>query len=760
MFAWWGRAVVRLRWAVLAAALVLVVLGSTWGAAVFGQLTGGGFDDPASESSRAATRITEELGPQGADVIVLFSSDAATVDQPAFRDPVATTLARLRAHPEVRQVTSWYETQVPSLLATDRRSTYALVQLRAADEDAKTAAYAELLPTLDTPGVRTETGGNVPFLHVANEQTTRDITRAEILSMPVLLVLLILIFGGLVAATTPLLIGGLAILGAFIAVRLLNMVTDVSIFAINVITLIGLGMAIDYSLFIVSRFREELAAGRDVRAAIARTMATAGRTVLVSGLIIALAMSSLLIFPMAFLRSMALGGVAAVLIAMLAALTVLPALLVVLGPRINALRVPLPWRRRRANPAATGGPGLATGGPGLATGGPAATGGPGLASGGPTPAAGGGAWARIARSVMRRPVPYLLGVVAILVVLAVPSLRMEFGGFDERVLPAGSEPRVVADRIAADFPGGTVAPIDVLVSGAPVDRVQPFADRVAAVDGVTGVTVAANQGTSTLLSVTYTGEPTGDVAQDAVRAIRDLPAPDGAEVLVGGRPAADRDLLDALSAGLPWMALLMATATLIVLFLAFGSVLLPIKAVLMNLVSIGASFGVVVWIFQDGHFADALGFTATGFIEPSNPIFMLAVLFGLATDYEVFLLSRVREEWDRTGDNTASVAAGLQYTGRIITAAALLLIVVVAGFATGGMAYIKLVGIGMIVAIVVDATLVRALLVPASMRLLGRWNWWAPGPLGRVYRRYGIRESESGEADPAPADDRHPAFTG
>ncbi|BCL16256.1 MMPL family transporter [Micromonospora sagamiensis] len=723
MFAWWGRVVVRLRWAVLAAALALVAVGATWGAAVFDQLTGGGFDDPASESSRAVVRITEELGPQGADVIVLFSSDTTTVDQPAFRDPVAATLARLRGHAEVSQVTSWYETQAPTLVSDDRRATYALVQLRATDVDDKTAAYGDLVPVFDTPGVRTETGGTVPFNHVANEQTTEDITKAEILSMPVLLVLLILIFRGLVAAMTPLLIGGLAILGAFIAVRLLNMVTEVSIFAINVITLIGLGMAIDYALFVVSRFREELDAGRDVGSAISRTMATAGRTVLVSGVIIALAMSSLLIFPMAFLRSMALGGVAAVLIAMLASLTVLPALLVVLGPRINALRVPLP-KRRRAQPAVTG-----------------------------------GAWARIARSVMRRPVPYLLGVLAVLAVLAVPSLRMEFGGFDERVLPAGSEPRVVADRISEDFPGGTVAPIDVLVSGAPVEQVQPFADRVAGVEGITGVTVAANRGTSTLLSVTYTGEPTGDVAQDAVRAIRELPAPDGAEVLVSGRPAADYDLLESLSAGLPWMALLMAAATLIVLFLAFGSVVLPIKAVLMNLVSIGASFGVVVWIFQDGHFADALGFTPTGFVEPSNPIFMLAVLFGLATDYEVFLLSRVREEWDRSGDNTASVAAGLQYTGRIITAAALLLIVVVAGFATGGMAYIKLVGIGMIVAIVVDATLVRALLVPASMRLLGRWNWWAPGPLGRVYRRYGIRESESGDDETAPTGERHAALS-
>ncbi|MET8833674.1 MMPL family transporter [Micromonospora sp. NPDC004540] len=712
MFAWWGRVVVRARWAVLAAAAALVVVGSTWGAGVFGELTGGGFEDPASESSRTAQRVTAELGRQGADVIVLWSSDSATVDQPAFRDPVTRTVAGLRERSAVTSVTTWYDSPAPALVATDRRATYALIRLAGADDDARAEQFEALRPALDAPGLRTEVGGTVAFQHYANTQTTEDITRAETLSMPVLLVLLVLIFGGLVAATTPLLIGGLAILGAFVAVRLVNLVTDVSIFAINIITLIGLGMAVDYALFVVSRFREELAAGHDTGAAIRRTMATAGRTVLVSGLTVALALASLLIFPQAFLRSMGLGGVAAVLVAMLAALTVLPALLAVLGHRIDAVRVPLPWRRRARR-------------------------------GGPAAADAGGAWARIARSVMRRPVRYLVGVAVLLAVLATPFLRITFGGFDERVLPADAAPRVVAERIADEFPGGQVAPIDVLVSGAPADAARGLADRIAAVPGVTGVQVAAQRGGSTLLSVSYPGEPTGDVAQRVVRDLRDLPVPAGAELLVGGRPGADRDLLDSLGDRLPWMALLMAGATLLLLFLAFGSVVLPVKAVLMNLVSIGASFGVMVWIFQDGHLAGPLGFTPTGFIEPSNPILMLAVLFGLATDYEVFLLSRAREEWDRTGDNTGAVAAGLQHTGRIITAAALLLIIVVAGFTTGGMSYIKLIGVGMIVAIVVDATLVRALLVPATMRLLGRWNWWAPGPLARVYRRYGLRETDS-----------------
>ncbi|HEY6592855.1 MAG TPA: MMPL family transporter [Asanoa sp.] len=727
MLVWWGRAVVRFRWVVLASAVALVAIGVLWGTGVFGSLTGGGFDDPKSESSRALGRITAELGSQDVDVIVLYSSPSATVGDLSFRASVTAELAQIRQRPEVASVTGWYDTQAPSLVSADKHATYAAIQLKASGPDAKTDALKTLEPALrvDEPGIQTEVGGSIPFLHAANTQTTQDLARAETLSLPVLLVLLVLIFGGLVAAATPLLIGGLAILGALVAVRLISMIGDVSVFSVNVITLIGLGMAVDYSLFVVSRFREEIASGKTTALAIERTMATAGRTVLVSGLTIALALASLLIFPQVFLRSMGFGGMSAVLVAMLAALTVLPALLAVLGHRVNSLRVPMPWRRR-------------------------------------APAVGEGPWARIARSVMRRPIVYAVGVAAVLLLLATPFLRITWGGFDERVLPVGTESRDVSDRIRAEFPGATVAPIDVLVSGqSPLVSGQSprqgreVAAAIAELPDVTGAQVTANHGGSSLVTVTYPGEPTGDAARQLVRDIRGLPEPAGAEVLVTGRTATDVDLLDSLGTHLPWMALIMASATSVLLFLAFGSVVLPVKAVLMNLVSIGASFGVVVWVFQEGHLASWLDFTPTGFIEPSNPILMLAVLFGLATDYEVFLLSRIREEWDRTGDNTASVAAGLQYTGRIITAAALLLAIVVAGFATGGVAFIKLIGVGMIVAILVDATLVRLLLVPATMRLLGRWNWWAPGPLAGVYRRFGIREADSRDPETA-ADDLDP----
>ncbi|GAA2473064.1 RND transporter [Winogradskya humida] len=702
MFGWWGRAVVRVRWWVVAAACAVVVAGATWGAGVFGALTGGGYADLGSESNRAAATIARELGQRDPDLIVLWSSDATTVDDPTFRTAVTDAVARTRSQSDdVDQVAAYTDAQAPpALVSADKHATYAAIYLRSDDEDAKTAAYHRIEPAFSASGLQTQVGGLVAFTDQANTQTEKDITRAEIFSLPVLLVLLVLIFRGLIAALSPLVIGGLAILGSFVAVRALTTFTDISVFAINVITLLGLGMAVDYSLFIVSRFREELARGEDVPAAIRITVATAGRTVAVSGLTIVLALSSLLIFPQPFLGGMAIGGMAAVLVAMLAALTVLPAALSLLGHRIDKLRIPLPQRERRE---------------------------------------GSGAWARLAHSVMKRPVWYAVSVLAVLAAFAVPFLRVEFGGFDERVLPAGSGARVVGERLAADFPGGGESPITVFVPG----PAEELTSQVSALPDVTSATVTAQRGTASLITVSYPDDLSRAGARELVSEIRDLAGPG---VLVGGPPAIDLDLLESLAAHLPWMALIMAVATMVLLFLAFGSVLLPIKAVLMNVVSIGASFGVVVWIFQDGHLEGLLRFESTGFIEPSNMILVLAVLFGLATDYEVFLLSRVREEWDRTGDNTTAVATGLQHTGGIITAAALLLITVVAGFATGGVTVIKTIGVGMIVAILVDATLVRALLVPATMRLLGRWNWWAPGVLGRFYSRYGIHES----AHPAP----------
>jgi RND superfamily putative drug exporter len=716
MFERWGYFVVRARWAVLAAGLALVVLGVTWGTGVFGALSSGGFNDPDTASNRVREQITQELGNQDSDIIALYSSGSATVDDPTFKATVTGALDRAKGRPEVAQVISYYETQAPSLVSTDRHATYAVLRLRPGSDSQKQADYHAISDILAAgDGITTQLGGVRPFLADASDRSASDIKRAETLSMPILLVLLVFIFGSVVAAAWPLLIGGVAILGAFVVTRLLAYVTDVSVFAVNIITLIGLGLSIDYALFMVSRFREELRAGHDTRTAVVRTIATAGRTVAVSGITVTLALASLLLFPQGFLKSMGYGGMAAVLIAMLASLSLLPAGLAVLGHRINALRVPLPWGRSRAQGSDQG------------------------------------AWARLAHSVMRRPWLYLVGVLVILAVLAAPVTRITFGGADTRVLPASASSRVVDERLAAEFPATSTYPVQVLATGVDQAGTAALLARIQALPHVTGAKVAATKGSAVLISVAYTGESTGDDARAVVRAIRALAPAPGTTIGVTGYTADLLDQLARLGAKLPWMALFVIVVTFVLLFLAFGSVILPIKAILMNIVSLGAAFGAVVFIFQDGHFASWLGFTPMGFIEPTNPIMMIAVLFGLATDYEVFLLSRVREEKDAGADNVTAVATGLQRTGQIITSAALLLIIVVIGFAAGEIAFLKLIGIGMVVAIAVDSTLVRALLVPASMRLLGRWNWWAPGPLARLYARYGIRESAVEEApEPVP----------
>lgn len=707
----WGRFIQRFRWPVLIVSLGVLIFSGLWGTSVFGKLTGGGFENRASESYQAAERSTEIFGDQGIDLIALYTApDGQAIS--GHTAAVAGTLEALKARPEVAAVL-W---DPATMTSNDGRSTYAAIRLHGDDQDAKRDLFDELRPALDAPGVTTEIGGAIAFLKAVNTQTTEDIAFAETVAMPILLLLLIFIFRGLVAAVTPLVVGVFATLGAFAAVRAITLTTDVSIFAINIITILGLGMAIDYALFVVSRFREELAHGHDTPTAISRTLATAGRTVLVSGLTIMLALSALLVFPQIFLRSMGYGGVAAVGVAMLASLTVLPAFLAVLGPRINAGR--LFGGTRKAAPATSDDRGW---------------------------------WGRLAHSVMRRPVLYAIGVAAVLITLALPSLRISFGGFDERLLPPESTVRTVNDRLDSGFTGaGATYPIEVLVTGVSETALPAYVEAVENVDGVTGAAITATKGDAALLAVDYDGEPTEAATRAIVADLRDLPPPGGAQVQVGGRAALDHDLLGSLAERLPWAVGIMAGATLLLLFLAFGSIVLPIKAVIMNLISIGASFGVIVWGFQEGHLADLMGFTATGFLDPTNLVLILVILFGLATDYEVFLLSRIREEWDVTGDNTRAVARGVQHTGRIITAAALLLVIVVGGFATGEMAFIKMMGVGMIVAIVVDATLVRMILVPATMRLVGRWNWWVPGPLGAFYRRFGIKHDGTADAAPTP----------
>ncbi|MDQ3276533.1 MAG: MMPL family transporter [Actinomycetota bacterium] len=712
MFGGWGSAVYRWRWSVLLVSAIMVGIGGAWGSGVFGALSDGGFEDPDSESARAAQRIEQTVGRTGVDVIALYRSADLTVDDADFKAAVTETVAALPDDAVVRAV-GYYDTESPAFVSADRHSTYVALTLVGDDDKELSVGFDRVRDELAAPGLQTELGGLQAVYDDVNETVAADIARAETLSIPIVLVLCLFLFGSAVAALLPITIGAIAIVGAFALLRVLSLFGDVSIFSVNVVTLLGLGLAIDYALFMVSRFREELATGVEVGAAVARTMATAGRTVAFSGLTVAAALASLLLFPQNFLRSMGFGGMAAVLVAMVAALTVLPALFGVLGHRVDSLRVPGLGRRRRA-------------------------------------ASDSGGWAAVARSVMRRPVLYVVAIVAALVALGSPFLHAEFGGVDARVLPDEAGSRIVAERLDADFPsapGGA----EVIVTGGTPSQLKDYAGALAAVGGVDGVRPVGSSGDTTLLEVAYAADPQSATARAVIEGVRAVDVPQGAQALVGGETATLVDLLDSLGGTLPWMGLTVALAMFVLLFAAFGSVVLPIKAILMNTVSILASFGVIVWIFQDGHLADLLGFTPTGTIEATQPILMLAILFGLSMDYEVFLLSRVREQWDRTHDNTAAVAIGLQRTGRIITSAALLLVVVIGAFATSGITFIKMIGIGMIVAIILDATVVRALLVPATMRLLGAANWWAPGPLRRWWERNGFREhGDVVEDDPAP----------
>jgi trehalose monomycolate/heme transporter len=731
MFEAWGRALFRRRRLTLAITLLFVVFAGIWGTGVFSKLSSGdNFTPPSSPSQREANAADQVFGRNDADVVVLYRSAPMTVSDPAYRQAVTAALSGL-PRADVAKVTTYWSSGSPSLVSTDRHSTYAVLQLTGADDAARHTTYDaiknDLTPaSLAADGVTARVGGNVAMEVAINSEVTADIAKAEGFSMPVLLILLLVIFGSLAAASLPVAIGGVAILGSFTVLRLLTLATTVSIYSVNITTILGLGLGIDYGLFMVTRFREELHRQPTVEQAVARTVATAGRTVAVSGITVAAALTSLMLFPEDFLRSMGYGGVATVAVDVLAALIVLPALLAVLGHRVNALRIRRSVQRPPPQAAKSAAPRDESS----------------------------GAWYRLARSVMRRPVVYVTVITIALLALAAPFLRISWGGTDARTLPAASTIRQVSQALNSEFPVNSTDPIEALITGPGSSAGGPalasYLHRIDAIPGVTGAQVTGVRGDVTRVDIGYTPATTSSAARGIVTQVRALSPPAGTAVLVGGTTAGLVDELASLGSTLPWMALLVCLSTFVLLFLAFGSVILPLKAIVMNVLSLGATFGVVVWIFQWGHLSGLLRFTPTGSIDPTMPILMLAIIFGLSMDYEVFLLSRIRERYDQTGDNTAAVAAGLQRTGGVITSLALLLIIVVGAFSASGITFIKLMGVGMIVALLVDASVVRILLVPATMRLLGRANWWAPRPLRRLYARYGIKE-DSPAPLPVPA---------
>ncbi len=691
-----GRAMYTGRKRVLIGAAVFMALAGAWGANAFADLAPGGFTYAASESSRAAEVERETLGRNDADVVVVFRSDRWTVDDPQFRQAVTTTLSALPAQ-RLEGVADFWRTQLPELVSEDRHATFATLQVAGETENDRLANYLALKEKLANPELQIAVGGPLAMFDDVNEQSKADLTKAEALALPVLFLLMVFIFRSLLAALLPVVIGLLAIVGSLAGLRLLTLATDVSIFAVNVVTLLGLGLAIDYSLFMVSRYREELAQGHEVPEALRRTMLTAGRTIVVSAVTVALALASLLVFPQVFLRSIGFGGIAAVVLAAFFSLTVMAALLAVLGNRLRG-------KARAENEQ--------------------------------------GWWARVARAVMRRPVLVATGVIAVLVVMGLPFLRIDYGWLDTRVLPEHASSRQAQEMVQEQFPAAVTRPVEAIVAD-PGDK-EALAGYVSALerlDGVEAVVVTGMNADAARVSVHFAAEPISPEGRSLVEAVRAVPSP-GGEVLVGGDAAGFADLMDMLEQRLPWMAAFVVLTTFLLLFLAFGSFILPIKAIIMNILSLSAAFGAVVWIFQDGRFTGLLGYTSTGNIDVVQPILILAVAFGLSMDYEVFLLSRIREQYDLSGDNAEAVALGLQRTGRIITSAALLLVVVILSFATSQVLVVKIIGIGLATAIVVDATIVRALLMPATMRLLGRANWWVPGPLRPLYQRWGIRERD------------------
>jgi putative drug exporter of the RND superfamily len=732
MFTTLGQLVVRRRRTVLVTTLLGLVAAIVLGSGVFAGLTNGGFDDPASESTQAIAALEDEFETGSADLVAIVTATAGDVDAAAVVAAGTALTAELAGIDGVADVASyWTLGSPPPLRSVDGDRALVLMRFPGAEEDpARVAAIEFVLDEyggLEREGISVGLAGAEPVFAAIGETIKADLVRAELIAVPLTLILLLVVFGGLVAAGLPVFVGGISVFGAFLVLWTITQFTNVSIFSINLVTALGLGLAIDYSLFIVSRFREERAAGRTVDDAVVRTVETAGRTVAFSAVTVAISLSALLIFPLYFLRSFAYGGIGVLLVAMVISVVSLPALIAVLGPRVDSLRV----FRRRGSDARVGGE---------------------------------GGWHRLATGVMRRPVSVAVTGAVFLLALGVPFFGVEWGVPDDRVLPPGSEVRQQSDVLRTDFDSSEGDAFAIVATGG-VDpaSIEAYASAVSEVAGVArvdsavgrfigGTNVAvdpalasfdpagAASGDATWFNVVPAVEPISPAAERMVQDIRELEAPFD-ETLVGGASAALVDAKSAIFDRVPLAAGMIVVATFVLLFLMFGSFLVPMKAIVLNVLSLTATFGLMVWVFQEGNGAGLLGFTATGLTDISMPILMFCVAFGLSMDYEVFLLSRIKEEYDRTGDNDLAVVVGLEKTGRLITAAALVLSITFFAFATSGVTFIKLFGLGLAVAILVDAFIVRSTMVPALMKLAGDRNWWAPAPLRRLHERFGISEA-------------------
>ena len=717
MFHRLGAWVARHRWSVLISYLVLMVVVGVVGVQVFGAMKSEGFNDPGSESSRAAASLAADFNLQDPLLVLAIESPTDPRTDGTQQQTLLDEIGRLDGVSDV--VSYWSTGGAPPFLSSDGRTTRALVF---ADADADPAELTTTIVDGYVGGQGSLTvyafGGEV-IGNAFTEQISEDLKIAESIAVPITALLLIFVFGSVVAAGLPFLVAGGTILGTFAVLFGITQFTDVSVFALNLVTGLGLALGIDYALLMINRFREELKAHGSADEAVARTVASAGRTVFVSGVAVAVALASLLVFPQYFLRSFAYAGIAVSLLAVLGAVTAIPAILSLLGTNVNRLKV----RRGDLGPRSDGG------------------------------------WARIARFVMRRPWPVLLATTSVLLLLAAPSLGAVFGQVDERALPADNPAARAGEILRERFPDASGTELDIVVRGVVSDtEIQQYAEALSRLDNVERVTTPEaivvngtvvaentdqdtwNTGDAVRLEVVSEVRPIDPEGEALVAAVRAESAP-GEEVLVGGLAAEWSDstsgVLDRVGIVAAWLGI----ATLVILFLYTGSVLIPIKAIALNLLSLSATLGALVWVFQDGRMTWLTGdYTVTGTIDISTLALIAVIAFALSMDYEVFMLSRIKEEHDAGKSTAEAVAQGLQLTGRIVTAAALLIAIVFASFLSSGATNIKQLGFGVTVAILLDATVVRALLVPAFMRIAGQANWWAPGPLKRLHQRVGLSE--------------------
>ncbi|MER5728415.1 MMPL family transporter [Streptomyces sp. NPDC002138] len=732
-----GLAIRRSRLVLVVAALAVALMGVV-GAGAFDKLKGGGFDDPASPSTRASKVIDEKFGGE-TNLVLLVGSPADRIDTPAHRETGQALVAELKKDKRLSNVVSYWETNSPDLLSKDGREAMVLTHVRG--DATQQRKYAKAI--LDTYSgtyrntLTVQAGGGAAVGADLSNQVVEDLVLAEGIAIPLTLVLLLFVFGSVVAALLPLIIALIAIMGSFAQLFLLGSVTDVADTATNLTTALGLGLGIDYALLMVSRFREQLAAGVSVDDAVRRTVHTAGRTVAFSAATVAAALAALLVFPQYFLRSFGFAGVGVVAIAALSTLFVMPALLKVLGHRVNSGR--LPWAKTRNSAARAP------------------------------------LWGRVARTVMRRPALTALSVLAVLFFAASPLLNITFGTPDERVLPKDAESRQVSQALRERFGGSEDSALHIAINQ-PVDKapLASYAARLAALKGVERVetstgTYTAGQSTAIgpgdpalgrpdaqQISVMSGLTPKSDAAQSLVEQVRSATPPPGTHPLLGGTDAALVDSKESIGDRLPVAVALIVVTTFLLLFLFTGSIVQPVRALVLNVISLGATLGVMTWIFQDGTLSSLLGFTAQP-MEMTMTVLMFCIAFGLSMDYEVFVTSRIKELHDQGADNETAVGDGLGHTGSIVSAAACLLAVSFFAFGTSKLSFMQMFGLGSGLAILIDAIAVRGVLVPAAMRMLGRSAWYAPDFLRRLHNRYGLSEggpepaSASGRAAVAPA---------